>query len=142
MTVSSGQEPERQYISDQYPYTESNLAPYPATYRSLHHLYLPRFTSTDMDRYRQQRLYVSDRNGSIIAFYSKEQLGSNAIKGIIEDEMSNVWVGTGNDFVVSIPKQEALTDIPRPTDCPSTSSTTPPPVRSLTENCISELSTV
>ena len=33
---------------------------------------------------------------SIIAFYSKEQLGSNAIKGIIEDEMSNVWVGTGN----------------------------------------------
>lgn len=41
-------------------------------------------------------LYVSDRNGSIIAFYSKEQLGSNAIKGIIEDEMSNVWVGTGN----------------------------------------------
>ena len=41
-------------------------------------------------------LYVSDRNGNIIAFYSKEQLGSNAIKGIIEDEMSNVWVGTGN----------------------------------------------
>lgn len=41
-------------------------------------------------------LYVSDRNGSIIAFYSKEQLGSNAIKGIIEDEMSNIWVGTGN----------------------------------------------
>ena len=33
---------------------------------------------------------------AIIAFYSKEQLGSNAIKGIIEDEMSNVWVGTGN----------------------------------------------
>ena len=47
--------PKRQYISDQYPYTESNLAPHPAAYRSLHHLYLPRFTSTDMDRYRQQR---------------------------------------------------------------------------------------
>ena len=30
-------------------------------------------------------LYVSDRNGSIIASYSKEQLGSNAIKGIIEE---------------------------------------------------------
>ena len=45
---------------------------------------------THLDVYKRQ-----DRNGSIIAFYSKEQLGSNAIKGISEDEMSNVWVGTG-----------------------------------------------
>ena len=89
-------------------------------------------------------LYVSDRNGNIIAFYSKEQLGSNAIKGIIEDEMSNVWVGTGNGLCcIKFPNRKHLTDIPRRTDLPiKPVQLTPPPARSLTENCISELSTV
>ena len=53
-------------------------------------------------------LYVSDRNGSIIASYSKEQLGSNAIKGIIEDEMNNIWVGTGSGLCCINPQMENI----------------------------------
>ncbi len=49
-------------------------------------------------------LFVLNKKGEKIKRYSKKELGSNAIKGIIEDDQNTIWVGTDNGLCHIQPK--------------------------------------
>ncbi|MFI3259330.1 MAG: two-component regulator propeller domain-containing protein [Rikenellaceae bacterium] len=41
------------------------------------------------------RLYLLDSEANLISEYTKDDLGSGDIKGIVEDNQNNIWVGSG-----------------------------------------------
>ena len=43
-------------------------------------------------------LFVLNKKGEKLKSYSKKELGSNAIKGIIEDDQNTIWIGTDNSL--------------------------------------------
>jgi ligand-binding sensor domain-containing protein len=49
-------------------------------------------------------LFVLNKKGEKLKSYSKKELGSNAIKGIIEDDQSTIWIGTDNGLCNIQPK--------------------------------------
>jgi ligand-binding sensor domain-containing protein len=75
-------------------------------------------------------------------FNSKEQLGSNAIKGIIEDEMSNVWVGTGNGLCCINSQTGSIDRYTTADGLPINQFNYSSACKKPDGNCISELSTV
>ena len=53
-------------------------------------------------------LFLLNHKGQIIRSYTNEQLGSNAIKGIVEDNMQNIWIGTGSGLCCINPKTQLV----------------------------------
>jgi signal transduction histidine kinase/DNA-binding response OmpR family regulator len=49
-------------------------------------------------------LFVLNKKGEKLKSYSKKELGSNAIKGIIEDDQNTIWIGTDNGLCNIQPK--------------------------------------
>ena len=68
---------------------------------------LPQFSSSKLNIWagtNNDGLFVLNKKGEKLKSYSKKELGSNAIKGIIEDDQNTIWIGTDNGLCNIQPK--------------------------------------